>query len=195
MTIIFNEEPVLTHDVSVYRFVNDLLGFSALCACLFSCLAWYCQVRTHKLADNKFAETETTWGEIGGGIVKHLSMIVHPSDYFEFNSSLNEVMSAISYFRVLFIYSYLVKLTHYYGTRPGRLLSVYGHKAKSTSLKFAIKCLFKERGLLSNLFLLFFASVVLALIGMTLKQGTDLLNQIYLCVITMGTVGYGDETV
>ena len=65
---------------------------------------------------------------------------------------------------------------------------------KKTSINYSIKCLFKEQGMVANISLLLLATVFSALIVMTLKGG-ELLSQVYLCLVTMTTVGYGDESV
>ena len=124
--------------------------------------------------------------------VKCAIVLLHPTKFFTGHPEINEILTAISYFRILYIYSYLVKITKYYGTRPNRVLSLYGHRIKSISIRFAIKCLFKEQGLLTNIFLLFFATVVLGLVGITFTKGVPLLTEIYLYLITITKVGYGE---
>lgn len=66
---------------------------------------------------------------------------------------------------------------------------------EKTSIKYSIKCLFKEQGLVANISLLLLATVVFAFIGMTLREGRKLFSQVYLCLVTMTTVGYGDYSV
>lgn len=95
---------------------------------------------------------------------------------------LNTLLTTICYFRIIFIYCYLSKNSRYYGTRISRLLSVYGHRSKATNIMYAIKCLFKEKGMLANTFLLIFTITFLGMISMLVSTESSIMTQMYYCV-------------
>lgn len=71
---------------------------------------------------------------------------------------------------MVYVYTYLSKNSRYYGTRISRLLSVYGHRSKATNFMYAIKCLFKEKGMLANTFLLTFTITFLGTISILVSS-------------------------
>ena len=84
-------------------------------------------------------------------------------------------------------------MSKYFGSRPARLLSIYGHRKKATNLKYAIKCHFKEKGLVSNIFLFLFAVVFLGMVStLFADEGLTYLDGMYEALVTMTSVGYGD---
>ena len=97
-------------------------------------------------------------------------LIVHPNPIFDDN--INSYLSAICYLKIIPIYLYLSKNNLYYGcryyflyVRSARVLAFYGQMHKLTNIQYSIKCLFKRNGLLLNIFLLFFATIILSAVS------------------------------
>ena len=138
----------------------QVLIYVRLFLAVFHFLSYLNDLKMENLADdnnnddsqhqgNSCAKSLSTY-DILIGVTKTIYLLACPSEYFrgyKLNSDtfpdLNTLFTIVCYFRIIFIYCYLSKITRYYGTRISRLLSVYGHRSKATNIVYTIKCLFK----------------------------------------------------
>lgn len=129
--------------------------------------------------------------------------LVHPNYFFfqkniiidEFPYDINTLASIVVNFRIFSIIVFLIEISRFYGLRVSRVLDIYAIKDKF-SLRFAIKCLFKQNGLKTVLLLLVIGLVILSFLSVNIHRiknfDDNFLGELYEIVITMTTVGYGD---
>jgi hypothetical protein len=73
---------------------------------------------------------------------------------------LNSVLKMIVVLRIFSIVVFFIECTRYYGIRVSRVLDIYAVKDKR-NIGFAIKCLFKQNGLKTPVFMLVFGLTII----------------------------------